>query len=94
MIYNDPNHPQYGPIRRLHLKLMELFVEDLAEVEQAFAAGIGKDWTAVAASSLAMGVREAHVARSTISTMLGVYWPIQCQRAGDAVAQFKGPCRS
>lgn len=89
MIYDDPNHPQYGPVRRLHLILMHLFGADLSVVEKEFTLGIGKDWSAVAASSLAMGVSEAQVARSTVSTMLGCYWPIQCRRTNEAISHFK-----
>lgn len=95
MIYDDPNHPQYGPVRRLHLKLMELFADvDLTAVEQRYEAGIGKDWTEVVASSIAMGVHEAHVARSTISTMLGCHHVIEGQKVADRIAIFPGPCRS
>jgi hypothetical protein len=93
-IYNQPNHPAYGPCRRLHLKLLELFGDDLAEVEAAYERGIGHDWTAVMKASLAFGTNEAHVARSAIKTMLHLLDTIQCQRAADRVAYFKGPCRS
>jgi hypothetical protein len=93
-IYNQPNHPAYGPCRRLHLKLLELFGDDLAEVEAAYERGIGHDWTMIVKSSLAFGTNEAHVARCVVKTMLHLLDTIQCQRAADRVAQFKGPCRS
>lgn len=93
-IYACPNNPFYGPCRRLHLKLMELFVADLAEVEKAYRLGIGQDWTEVLASSVGSGVSEAHTARSILKTMLHLYDAIECQRAADRVAFFKGPCRS
>jgi hypothetical protein len=94
VIYNEPGHRFYGPVRRLHLKLMELFGDDLREVETAYALGIGMDWTHVIALSLATGVSEAHNARSVIKTMLYLHDSIECQRAADRVAYFKGPCRS
>lgn len=94
MIYNQPNHPAYGPCRRLHLKLLELFGDELPEVEAAYEHGIGHDWTAVVKSSVAFGTNEAHVARSVVKTMLSLFDTIQCQRAADRVSQEKGLCRS
>jgi hypothetical protein len=94
-IYDCPGHMFYGPVRRLHLKLMELFGDDLAEVEAAYELNIRYGgWTFVMASSLSQGVGEAHVARSILKTMLHLLDTIQCQRAADRVAYFKGPCRS
>jgi hypothetical protein len=93
VIYNEPGHPAYGPVRRLHLKLMELFGSDLAEIETGYAQGIGMDWTHVSASALAMGVSEAHNARGVIKTMLHLHDSMECQRRADEVAFFKGPCR-
>lgn len=93
-IYNQPDHPAYGPCRRLHLKLLELLGDDLAEVEAAYQHGIGKDWTEVVASSVALGVSEAHTARSAVKTMLHLFDTIECQRSADRVSYFKGPCRS
>jgi hypothetical protein len=94
VIYNEPGHRFYGPVRRLHLKIMELFGDDLNEVETAYARGIGKDWSHVSASALASGVSEAHNARCTIKTLLHLHDTIECQRRADEVAIFKGPCRS
>lgn len=94
MIYNEPGHPAYGPCRRLHLKLMELFGDDLADVEAAYETGIGHRWTTVAAASLAFKTQERHIARSILKTMLHLHDTIECQRAADRVAQVKGPCRS
>lgn len=94
MIYDCPQSPFYGPCRRLHLKLMELFGAELAEVEQAYRYGIGQHWTEVTASAIGHGVDEAHNARSVLKTMLHLFDTIQCQRAADRVALFKGPCRS
>lgn len=94
MIYNEPGHRFYGPCRRLHLKLLELFGDDLREVETAYAHGIGMDWTHVTASALAMGVSEAHNARGVLKTCLHLFDTMECQRRADEVAQFKGPCRS
>lgn len=94
MIYNQPNHPFYGPVRRMHLKLMELFGADVGCVEEMYEKGIGADWTLVMASSLAQGVREPHVARSTLKTMLNLYDTLQCQMIADTIPQRPGPCRS
>ena len=44
-IYNDPNHPNYGPCRRVHLILMYLFGDDLALLEQCYREEHGEDWT-------------------------------------------------
>lgn len=93
-IYNQPDHPAYGPCRRLHLKLLELLGDDLAEVEAAYEAGIGMHWTKVTESALAFNVSEAHNARGVVKTMLHLFDTIECQRAADRVAIFKGPCRS
>lgn len=43
-IYNDPNHPQYGRVRRLHLILLYLYGDDLERVEKAFEAVMDKPW--------------------------------------------------
>jgi hypothetical protein len=94
VIYDHPNSPFYGHCRRLHLKLMELFAADLAVVEKAYRHGIGQDWTEVTASAIGMGVSEAHNARAVLKTMLHLLDTIECQRAADRVALFKGPCRS
>jgi hypothetical protein len=94
VIYDQPNSPFYGHCRRLHLKLMELFGDDLPVVEKAYKLGLGKDWTEVTASAIAMGVSEAHNARSVLKTLLYLLDTIECQRRADEVAQFKGPCRS
>lgn len=34
-IYEDPNHPYYGPVRRLHVMCMQLF-PNFAGVEERF----------------------------------------------------------
>lgn len=94
MIYNQPGHPAYGACRRLHLKLIELFGDDLTDVESAYEDGIGHDWTQVVKSSLAFGTNEAHIARSVLKTMLNCHDTLQCQRAADRISQVKGPCRS
>lgn len=93
MIYENPNHPVYGPCRRLHLKLVELFGDKLADVETAYELGIGMDWTKVMESALAFNTPEQHVARSILKTMLQLLDTLHCQMAADRVAFFKGNCR-
>jgi hypothetical protein len=80
MIYEDPNHPLYGPVRRLHLKLMELFGSDLAEVEREFSLGLGLDWTQFVERNLGLGLSEAHTARFVLKTMLYLFDTIESRR--------------
>lgn len=89
MIYDHPNHPHYGPIRRLHLKLMELFPDNLFEVEQAYLNGIGNDWTNVAVSMLEKRLSEAYVARSVISRLIGCFDTIRCRIDCGEVSQSR-----
>ncbi|USM11523.1 hypothetical protein vBCbaSRXM_78 [Citromicrobium phage vB_CbaS-RXM] len=44
-IYDDPNHPHYGPVRRLHLILLYLFGDRIAEAEKRHIKKTGVDWT-------------------------------------------------
>lgn len=43
-IYDQPNHPNYGPVRRLHVMLLQLFGDDLALAEKEFADTFGGPW--------------------------------------------------
>lgn len=47
-IYDQPNHPNYGPVRRMHLMLMQLsadFRGGFGEFERQFTDMFSKDWT-------------------------------------------------
>lgn len=43
-IYDQPNHPHYGPVRRMHLILMYLFESRTEEYEQGFKTEYGAHW--------------------------------------------------
>lgn len=86
MIYDNPNHPHYGPVRRLHLKLMELFPDNLSEVEDEYLNGIGNDWTTITVMMLERGLSEAYVARYIISRLIGCFDTIFCRATCNEVS--------
>lgn len=43
-IYDDPNHPTYGPVRRAWVMLVGMFGTDLSEVDRAFYQEWGFNW--------------------------------------------------
>lgn len=45
-IYNQPNHPFYGPARRLHMMLMQVTADKgISAFEKQFNDFFKKDWT-------------------------------------------------
>lgn len=70
-IYDDPNHPQYGPIRRTWVVLAQLDLLNAAErYSRYYVEKGGMAWDANLAGAFAAGRREGHVQRSFIYTLL------------------------
>lgn len=45
-IYNQPHHPKYGPVRRMHVILFQIYAdEDMAEMERRLSDQLGTEWT-------------------------------------------------
>lgn len=65
-IYNDPNHPDYGPCRRLHLILLYLYTDNLPEFAEGFRRLHQIDWTEFLSQWLAKGLAEATGARAIL----------------------------
>jgi hypothetical protein len=73
-IYDDPNHPHYGPVRRLHVMLMQLFGVALPRVEARFKElSQGFDWTERMGDRLNHGFPEATVQRDMLRWFLSIY---------------------
>lgn len=75
-IYDQPNHPQYGPVRRAHLILMYLYGDNLAKIEPNYRAYTGVCWDDDLAFEVGNGtVPEARAARRILSIfqMLAIY---------------------
>ncbi|HLP67792.1 MAG TPA: hypothetical protein VK181_09760 [Rhizobium sp.] len=65
-IFDDPNHPQYGPVRRLWMILAQLDLLGLAEEEMSV---IGP-WDKALAERIACGVPEAPAQQSILKYIL------------------------
>ncbi|MBS7671429.1 hypothetical protein [Croceicoccus gelatinilyticus] len=62
-IYDQPNHPDYGPVRRLHVILLQIFADkDMAAIESELNDLLGTHWT-LAMSDLIKDRTEAKAAR-------------------------------
>lgn len=73
-IYNDPNHPHYGPCRRLHLILMSIFADcDLAAIEAEYESVNERGWTTALTILLNAKVTEATAQRMIISILLNCH---------------------
>lgn len=66
-IYNDPSHPAYGPCRRLHIMLLQLFADaDFGRIEDDYRRAFTKDWTATVSHEIGIGCPEAAVQRGIV----------------------------
>lgn len=72
MIYNDPNHPLYGPARRLHLMLLQLTADkpDFAELEARYEHNVGKSWTSTLQWWMDNGKSEPEAQRQTLRNFI------------------------
>jgi hypothetical protein len=68
-IYDDPNHYNYGPVRRLHIMLMQL-IPDLSVVDQWFAEDHWETWDLCLSNRLDRGLCESTAQRKTITEIL------------------------
>lgn len=64
-LYNDPTNPYYGPCRRLHIILMQMFADhDFSALEAEYRDCIGHDWTETLEGNLRLGVTEPSAHRA------------------------------
>jgi len=66
-IYDNPNHPQYGPVRRLWVMLAQL---DLLAVAETFITARGSSWDQHLARLIRMGLSESYSQRMLLSMII------------------------
>lgn len=71
-IYNQPKHPKFPHIRRMHLILLHLFGDELGGAEERFKEFFNRDWTEFMVSQLEWHGDEKKAARVTTHWMLNV----------------------
>lgn len=65
-IYDNPNHPQYGPVRRMWVVLSQL---DLLEAAERFATERGDNWDDYLARLCRMGLSEPYSQRIVLGAI-------------------------
>jgi len=68
-IYDNPNHRDYGPVRRLHVMLMQL-VPDLEEIDKRYKDEEGETWDSFLSYLLGRGLTEPGAQRHTMTSVL------------------------
>lgn len=65
-IFDDPNHPEYGPVRRTWVVLVQL---DMLEAAERWSRHYKRTWDSVIAESV-IGRKESHVQRDFIYQLM------------------------
>lgn len=71
-IYDDPNHPHYGRVRRCWIVLVGMF-PDMTTLDREYLAECGWQWDEQIAYYAVNGVGEAAALRHVVGRALGVY---------------------
>ncbi|MEQ6333253.1 hypothetical protein [Sphingobium sp. MK2] len=68
-IFEEPNHRHYGPVRRLHIILMQI-TENYSSIDSLFAADNDMTWDTLLSFHLAQNRSEPEAQRRVISEWL------------------------
>ena len=68
-IYDDPNHPEYGPVRRMWVILVQLDLADKID-RHTYGGGAEAPWDVELARTVKLGVRESDAQRTLLSEYL------------------------
>lgn len=70
-VHDDPSHPFYGPVRRLHVMLMQLTADHTYEAaDRLYGVHFDETWDFTLVSQLRFGKSEAEAQRHVLSEML------------------------
>jgi len=69
-IFDDPDHPQYGPVRRLWVVLAQLDLFDFAELYRDL---VDETWDQSLASYVRLGYGEAMAQRIVLYSIMSSY---------------------
>ena len=68
-IYNNPNHKHYGPVRRMHIMLMQLFSDDCI-TDEAWLHENDPTWDRYLSEMIESGISEIVASRSVLRRIL------------------------
>ena len=69
--YDQPNHPHYGPCRRLHVMLMQLTANQSYEAaDRLYGSFYDETWDYALVSHLKIGISEAEAQRTVLADIL------------------------